>query len=953
MKRLLFSIFTLSILLSDTFAQNLNGQLDDITELSTKRTIPVVMPDGIKLMTDVYLPILQDSLLIDINIPLVGNQRIQLLPRGVQYIMYDSVNGQPNPMPFQLPMVFSRTPYDKGSWDQAAAPVNILGYSYAVQDMRGRYQSEGVYMPLLSDGWSKEPYHPEYGHILDVTPLSDPRNGNKHEDGYNSIQALLNQDWMFDNDGNGTFETSGKLTNGRIGMFGASALGYNQYQAAAARKIDPNAPGLKCLIPIVATQEFFKSTGFHNGVLRDNLVTGWLKGQIFTGTDDDLNAIDNDIDNNLHSATDYGLPNKFEAANRAINHFAVVPYRNGLAGYYPNSIGRSDMDASRAPVNAQGLGDANGTINRYTNMEVPMFHLSGWWDIFVDGQIETWQLLKHHLNPNGKSQKMQKIVIGPWAHQTIGARTTGDMTYPENVSDIIGISIDDFSNSSLPIAQALKSEIISWYRYNMNYDSSQFLGEPKAFIAESQVWNTVATFFQVRVPAENYKIPLHQLIAFMNGTGGLKGLKIAVKDIISNNENVFSVDVPALGNPLIPGFEAGNINPIPYKDFHTVPDVRLYIIGPVNDGVPANQGVGNYWFGTDYFPLKSGIRWEDYYLHQNGTLNQSAPTTDEGFKMIVHDPNNPVRTIGGGNMLEKTPDGLRDSQGQFDLSQWSSYTMDHPGVIQFESAALQDTLTVIGFPEATLYAKSNPSGVQNGPTDTDFFVRILDVYPDGREMFVVEGAVNARARAYARSLVLDQEDDNAPFDNINIGEIYEYNFRMLPLGYTFGREHKIKILISSSNYTRYQVNPNLPIMPGEFFRRKPGDGQKYTYNGVLMSPRIAINRVAFSNVHPSRIRLPIYDQALASVDEAPTSVTPQNKLVVYPNPTTDETLVSLNYTGTFELQVIDITGKVVFSKNFMGDQYNFNVEQLPGGIYTVTVKDIHTGKRFAEKLVKK
>jgi predicted acyl esterase len=953
MKQLSLSVLTSCILFCGASAQNLNGQLDDISELSTKQTIPITMPDGIKLMTDVYLPILRDSLMIDIDIPLVGNQRIQLLPRGVQYIMYDSINGQPNPLPFQLPMVFSRTPYNKGSWDQAAAPINILGYSYAVQDMRGRYQSEGVYMPLLSDGWNKNAYHPEYGHILDVTPLSDPRNGNRHEDGYNSIQAILAQNWPFDNDGNGVMDTTDKLTNGRIGMFGASALGYNQYQAAAARKIDPNAPGLKCLIPIVATQEFYRSTGFQNGVFRDNLVTGWLKGQIFTGTDDDLNALDNDIDNDMHSSADYGLPNKFEAANRAINHFAVVPYRDGLAGYYPNHIGRSDMDASRAPVNAQGLGDPNGTISRYTNMEVPMFHFTGWWDIFIDGQIETWQLLKKHLDPNKKSQKLQKIIIGPWAHQTMGSRTTGDMTYPQNVTDIIGISLDDFSNTSLPIAQALQSEIISWYRYNMNYDSTQFLGEPKAFIPESQVWNTFATIFKVRVPAANYKIPLHQLIAFMNGTGGLNGLKIAVKDILTNNENIFTIDVPALGNPLIPGFDTGNINPIPYKDFSTVPDVRIYVVGPVDDGVPENENVGNYWFGTDHFPMWNGIRWENYYLHQNGTLDKSAPTTDEGFKIIVHDPNEPVRTIGGGNMLEKTPDGLRDSQGQFDLTQWTQHTMDIPGVIQFESSVLTDTVCIIGFPEATLYAKSNPSGVQNGPTDTDFFVRIVDVYPDGRELFVVEGCVNARARAYAKSLLINQEDDNAVFDNINIGEIYEYAFRMLPIAYTFGRQHKIKILISSSNYTRYQVNPNLPIMPGEFFRRKPGDGQKYTYNGVLMTPRVAINRVAFSNAHPSHIRLPIYDQALAGVEEAPTTIEPTDALVVYPNPTSAEALVSVNYSGSFELSITDISGKAVMSKNFVGDQSTVNVQHLSNGMYSITVKDLNNGKRFGNKLIKK
>lgn len=946
------TIFLAVILSLSAAAQNNNGQLDNIRELSTKVTIPITMPDGINLMTDVYLPILQDCVLVDVDIPLVGNQRIQILPKGVQFIMYDSVNGQPNPLPFQLPMVFSRTPYNKGSWDDAAAPINILGYTYAVQDMRGRYTSEGVYMPLYSDGWNKNPYHPSYGHVLDVTPLSDPRNGNKHEDGYYSIQAILNQPWTFDNDGDGNPDTTDVLTNGRIGMFGASALGYNQYQAAAARKVDPSQPGLKCLIPIVATQEFYKSTGFQNGVFRDQLVNGWLKGQIFTGTDDDLNAIDNDIDNNLHSATDYGLPNKFEAANRAINHFATVQYLDGPAGYYPNSIGRADMDASRAPVDAQGMGDANGEYSRYTNMEVPMFHLTGWWDIFIDGQIETWNLLRKNLDPTKRAQKLQKLVIGPWAHQTIGSRTTGDMTYPENVADIIGFSLDDFSSSELPISKALQSEVISWYRYNMNYDSAQFLGEPKAFIPRSETWNTVASIFQIRVPAENYKIPLNDLVAFMNGTAGLSGVKIAIRDILTQSENVVTLDIPQLDSPLISGIDGGEINAIPYKDFNQVPDVRFYVIGPVNDGVPENEGVGNYWMGAQNFPLVGGIRWDNYYLHQNGTLNQSSPSSDEGFKMLLHDPNNPVRTIGGGNMIVKTPDGLRDSQGQFDLTDWDEYTLNHPGVIQFETDVLNDTLTIIGFPEATLYAKSNPAGTTSGLTDTDFFVRIVDVYPDGRELFVSEGCVNARARRYAKSIVDGQEDVNAVFDNINIGEVYEYAFQMLPIAYTFGKNHKMKILISSSNYTRYQVNPNLPIMPGEFFRRRPGDGQTYTFNGTVMQPRIAVNRVAFSPAHPSRIKLPVYDQALASIEEPSSPTEPELNMLVYPNPSNSQSVVYMNYVSEFSIEIKDLSGKTIRREQFNSEQYSLGLENIPQGVYIIQVTDSKNGNRFTRKLVR-
>ena len=953
MKRILFG-FIVTFSANSLIAQvsNNNGQLDNLEELSTKFTIPITMPDGIELMTDVYLPILRDSLLVDVDI-LGTTVPIQILKKGVQFIMYDSINGQPNPNPYQLPMVFSRTPYNKGSWDGLASPINMLGYCYAVQDMRGRYTSKGVYMPLYSDGWSKDPYHPTYGHVLDVTPLSDPRNGNKHEDGYNSIQQILNQDWLFDNDQNGTPETTAKLTNGRIGMFGASALGYNQYQAASARKINPNEPGIKCLVPIVATQEFYKSTGFQNGVFRDRLVNGWLKGQIFTGTDDDLNEIDNDIDNDLHSATDYGLPNKFVAAANAIDHFASVRYLGGPAGYYPNSIGRKDMDASRAPVNAQGLGDINGTISRYTNMETPAYHLTGWWDIFTDGQIETWNLMKQHLDPTKKSKYLQKLIIGPWAHQTVGGRITGDMEYKENVSSILGIELGAFSQTELPLASAVNSELIQWYRYNLNYDSTQFLGEPKAFIKASTEWSN-AGLVQVRVPAEDYKIPLNDLISFLTGATDLPGLKVAVRAANSTDPigTIQVYDIPATGEPLITGLEGGQVSTVEYKDFDAVPDIRFYVVGPVNDGTTVNDAVGNYWYGADEFPLTTGVLWQDFYLHKNGTVNTSQPTTDEGFSMYLHNPDDPIQTIGGANMIVRTPDGLRDSQGQFNLKEWTEYTMDRPGVIQFETEVLQDTLCVVGFPEATIYAKSNPSGVTSGPTDTDFFVRVVDVYPDGRELYVVEGCVNARARNYARSIVEGQEDDNAIFENINIGEIYEYSFRMMPIGYTFGKEHKMKILISSSNYPRYQSNPNLPIEPNEFFRRRPGDGRTYTFEGEEMAPRVAINRIAFSPEYATRIKLPVLNQPFLGVEETNLSISDQAQMSIYPNPTQNEAIVYMNYSSAFSVALYDLSGKVISSTHFQGEQTTVNLNSLKSGIYLVTVKDAKNGNQMTSRVIK-
>lgn len=150
-----------------------NGTLDEITDFATVYQVPFRMSDGTLLMTDIALPILSDSLAYDVVVPELNiNFRITLLRKGTQLIVYDSVNGQPNPNPYQLPMMMTRTPYNKRDMTLPAAYA-LLGYAGAQQDLRGRYASHGAYLPLYSDSWQKWPYH-NYTHVLDITDPSDP-----------------------------------------------------------------------------------------------------------------------------------------------------------------------------------------------------------------------------------------------------------------------------------------------------------------------------------------------------------------------------------------------------------------------------------------------------------------------------------------------------------------------------------------------------------------------------------------------------------------------------------------------------------------------------------------------------------------------------------------------------------------------------------------------------------
>ncbi len=1022
----LFSAFTLllslcgsaqipgaSIVLGDV---NINGQLDALDEFSTKYTVPIEMPDGVKLMTDITVPETQDSMTVvipaDIGIPGLAGERITLIPKGVQLFYYDSLNGQPNPNPYSLPLILTRTPYDKQG-DVAGRIICIFGYAYALQDMRGRYSSEGVYFPMMSDSWNKNAYHNYFKHILDDTEFNDARNGNRHEDGYNTIQALANNIVrQYDTDNDGTKETF-KVCNGSIGMFGASALGNTQYQAAAAHKIDPNVPGLKALMPIVATNEHFRYTGYQNGVFRERIVTGWLKGQIFD-VEDDLIPIDFDKQNNIHTSADYDLPkditvnnrektyqpNQFDASTLAIDHFVRMRYPDtdgnlSFPGYYPNSVGRGDMDASHAMVDVNGEAVMKGKIvngvvvdvpdtdpdgilgfgntprpnlnySRYINSDVAAYHLTGWWDIFTDGQIETWRLMKENCSP--VNANLQKLVIGPWAHQTIGSTMTGDMFYKDNVSDILGFDIGGQDLEDLAIEKVLESEIIKWFRYTLNYNEFANVGLPKVRLPRSDVWQELAGgTVKVRVPAEDYDLKFIELINFINGTGELVGLKaeLDVLGFISSQ----TIDIPPLGEPVIPELDGEEISAaIDSADFNAIANVRFYVIGPNDDRVVANDNVGNYWFHADTFPIVQNIEWKKMYLHQDGAWNVSPQVENEGTTIYIHDPNDQVYTLGGANMIVSLPDGHEsvaqgndDSQGQINLAdpRWKFRSMDREGVVSFETEALTDTLCVIGFPEATLYAKSSPGGEVDGLTDTDFFVRILDVYPpsaeypEGKQFFVVEGCVNARARNYARYIAENDglEIDSIPFTNINIGEIYEYKFRMMPIGYTWGIGHKMKVLISSSNHTRYQVNPNLPIEDGDFFRRQPLDGQKYIFNAEEMEPRIAVQRLYHSPEHPSHIELPVYNKNFTGVQNPlPAQNNSEMRVTVYPNPTVKDINVYMSQPeNNYELVMMNNIGQEVYATKFT-NEHRIDATRFGKGIYIIEVRDTKSNEKVTSKV---
>jgi len=202
------------------------------------------------------------------------------------------------------------------------------------------------------------------------------------------------------------------------------------------------------------------------------------------------------------------------------------------------------------------------------------------------------------------------------------------------------------------------------------------------------------------------------------------------------------------------------------------PPVCYYVLGDVDD----LDGPGNEWRFADDWPVPATDI--PFYFHQGGVLNTARPTGSEPSDTYVYDPTDPVPNLGGRN--------LSDPNGPYDQRPVES----RDDVILFTTPVLQEYVEITGKVLVTLHASSDA-------LDTDFTAILCDVYPDGRSMNVCDGIIRARLRNS-----MTTEELMVP------GTIYEFEIDLWETCIAFNAGHRIRVEISSSNYPRFDANPN-------------------------------------------------------------------------------------------------------------------------------------------------
>ena len=200
------------------------------------------------------------------------------------------------------------------------------------------------------------------------------------------------------------------------------------------------------------------------------------------------------------------------------------------------------------------------------------------------------------------------------------------------------------------------------------------------------------------------------------------------------------------------------------------PTVRYYVMGAVGEaGAP-----GNVWRVADDFPPKADAT--PMFLQAGGNLSGSAPTATSGADAstsYVSDPYHPMEIPGRGFP------GATDARPFEQQAEVRTFTTE----------PLREAVEWTGRVQAELYVSSTAR-------DTDFIVRVSDVYPDGRSILIVDYPWRARYREG-----FDHEALLTP------GEVYKLAFPVGWMSQIFNKGHRIRVTIASTGAPLYEPNP--------------------------------------------------------------------------------------------------------------------------------------------------
>jgi putative CocE/NonD family hydrolase len=226
----------------------------------------------------------------------------------------------------------------------------------------------------------------------------------------------------------------------------------------------------------------------------------------------------------------------------------------------------------------------------------------------------------------------------------------------------------------------------------------------------------------------------------------------------------------------------------------------------------------NRWRGEKEWPLKR-TQFTSYFLHSGGQANSlkgdgaldlTGPKAEKPDE-FTYDSKNPVPTVGGNNLIGATV-------GPYDQTK----VEERADVLVYSTAPLEQEVEVTGPVKLVLHAASSAR-------DTDFTGKLVDVHPDGKAYNLCDGIIRARYRHGMETPAL-----------LEPGKAGRFEVDLWVTSNLFKRGHRIRLEVSSSNFPRFDRNPN--------------SGKPFGTDTELLSAK---QTVLHDAEHPSHLLLPV------------------------------------------------------------------------------------------------
>jgi uncharacterized protein len=411
------------------------------------------------------------------------------------------------------PVLLTRLPYGKdyslGSSLINPAQVARLGYIVVVQDVRGTFTSSGDFYPMINEG----------------------------PDGADTVA------WAAQLPG----------SDGQVGMYGGSYMGFTQWAAARER---PAA--LRAIAPLITWDDPNDGMSTRNGVLELGTQASWLMQRGL-----DTLARRNRGDPHVLGRAFYGLAHEYDAlptggyAELPVTHFGPLA-RLGLDKPMADNVARwSDRDFT-APARVAGA---------YADIDIPALHVAGWYDVFQDGTIRNFNGMRAAGHAN------QYLWIGPWVHGVFES-VVGEVNFGFAAGALLmDLQID------------LVSLHLRFFDHYLKGIANGFEQMPsvKYFVMGANVWKTSQTWPPVGVTDQRWY--LHSNGDANTGAGdGVLSTEMSATESSDSFEYDPSDPVPTVGGATLMHsiYRAG---PIDQRSIEARGDVLVYTSPPLEQAV--------------------------------------------------------------------------------------------------------------------------------------------------------------------------------------------------------------------------------------------------------------------------------------------------------------------------------------------------------------------------------